>query len=235
MPSASPSVEPTANVLHPRRRTLRTWVSDSLHDLFFELVALPGKTAQTFILDRVFSWKYRAEDPWSLRASAYEQTRFARMLDLLPDRSYPRVLEVGCAEGAFTHKLADAIRGAEILGVDVSDKAISRAQTMCQEKSQVTLRVMNVLSGLPEGPFDLVFCSEVLYYLDQSQRRRLAAELGQVMAPGGLLVSSNIFPRAKFLHRELARAPALQLVTEQHFFDEPPGYSLALFQRTAAR
>ena len=109
-------------------------MSDSLHDLFFEVIALPGKTAQKFILDRVFAWKYRVHDPWSLRSSAYEQTRYQRMLDLLPDRAYPRVLELGCAEGAFTHKLADAIAGAQILGVDISDKAIARPANLPRPK-----------------------------------------------------------------------------------------------------
>lgn len=235
MKNTQTSAHATAAEPQVRRRNLRTWVSDSLHDLFFEVIALPGKTAQKFILDRVFAWKYRVHDPWSLRSSAYEQTRYQRMLDLLPDRAYPRVLELGCAEGAFTHKLADAIAGAQILGVDISDKAIARAQQICQDQSQVTLRVMNVLSGLPQGPFDLVFCSEVLYYLNRSQRKQLARKLAHAMAPGALLVSSNIFPRAQFLHRELSRIPSLKLLTEQLFVDEPPGYALALYQRTVAQ
>ena len=120
MKNTQTSAHATAAEPQVRRRNLRTWVSDSLHDLFFEVIALPGKTAQKFILDRVFAWKYRVHDPWSLRSSAYEQTRYQRMLDLLPDRAYPRVLELGCAEGAFTHKLADAMAGAQILGVDNS-------------------------------------------------------------------------------------------------------------------
>ncbi|MFO0657818.1 MAG: SAM-dependent methyltransferase [Polyangia bacterium] len=88
----------------------------------------------------MFAWKYRVHDPWSLRSSAYEQTRYQRMLDLLPDRaSYPRVLELGCAEGAFTHKLADAMAGPRSSASTSATKP-SRAPSKICHQSQVTLR-----------------------------------------------------------------------------------------------
>ena len=94
---------------------------------------------------------------------------------------------------------------------------------------------MNVLSGLPQGPFDLVFCSEVLYYLDRSQRKTACTEACPRNGSGGTACFINIFPRAQFLHRELSRIPSLKLLTEQLFVDEPPGYALALYQRTVAQ
>src|SRR5262249_4508070 len=49
---------------------------------------------------------WRAGDTWELETSAYEQRRYDRLVEVIRDRRYPRVLEIGCGAGAFTGRLA---------------------------------------------------------------------------------------------------------------------------------
>ncbi len=69
------------------------------------------------------------------------------------------VLEVGCAEGLFSAKLAD--RNYRVTGIDVSSTAIRRARERCPSGEFVG-------SGLEsfrcEKKFDLAVASEVIYY-----------------------------------------------------------------------
>ena len=46
------------------------------------------------------------DDPWSLASSAYEAAKFAHTIGVLDDRRYASALEIGCAHGVLTERLA---------------------------------------------------------------------------------------------------------------------------------
>jgi SAM-dependent methyltransferase len=108
-------------------------------------------------LDRI----YRSlKDPWNFESSAYERERFAILLDEV--RKYPHrsILEVGCAEGVFTHMLTH--HSPDITGIDVSPTAIGRAR----ERHPAPRFVATSLDDFHPGRrFDLVVCAETLYYM----------------------------------------------------------------------
>ena len=76
----------------------------------------------------------RHEDPWDYGA-AYEQEKYERTLALLPSARSDRALEIGCAEGRFTERLA--ARASSVLAVDVAPAALRRAAARCAASRHV--------------------------------------------------------------------------------------------------
>ena len=106
----------------------------------------------------------RSEDPWAFAASDYEREKYADTLAALGDEHFGRGLEVGSSIGVFTEQLAE--RCDELVGIDVSERALERARERLSGRPGVTLAHMTFPEEIPDGRWDLVVCSEVLYYLD---------------------------------------------------------------------
>jgi SAM-dependent methyltransferase len=148
--------------------------------------------------DETFEDRWRAGDPWDLETSVLDQQNYARQLALIADRRYGRVLEIGCAAGAFTRRLAPLAD--RILAVDVAPAAIERAQG--EVPANVEFRVGDVmeLDPVAEGPWDLVVMSETIYYVGWLytffEVGWLAEELFESTRPGGRFLMANTYGNA---------------------------------------
>ena len=102
-------------------------------------------------------------DPWGLDSSRYEQDKRAALLAALPRPQFDRILDVGCSTGATT---ADLARRAAIRldAVDWSFSAALRAWRRCRHFRHVHVHAGNFLRWRPSCRYDLVVCSEILYY-----------------------------------------------------------------------
>jgi peptidoglycan/xylan/chitin deacetylase (PgdA/CDA1 family) len=133
---------------------------------------------------------YATEDPWNY-ASAYEQLKYARTLDVVPER-IPRALELACAEGRFTAMLAP--RANVLRAVDISAVAIERARQRCAEFTNIEFGTQDFFREPIEGLWDLIVCSEVLYYAgDADTLRQLAGHFRDHLAPGGHFVHAHAY------------------------------------------
>ena len=125
-------------------------------------------------------------DPWDFAGSDYERGKYAATLAALPRPRYGRALEVGCSIGVLTALLAP--RCDRLLSLDVAEGALAAARGRCGGLPGVEFRCMAVPGEWPEGRFDLIMLSEVVYYLDRADVARLVARIEGALAPGGDLV-----------------------------------------------
>lgn len=130
----------------------------------------------------------------------------ARLAAQFPRQGRPplRILDVGCGNGRFARALAQAGVACDYLGIDADPGllALAAAQTSAQSGAlpPVATRFAEIdlapagwtkaLAG--EAPFDAVVCLAVLHHFPGgSLRRRIVADLAQLLAPGGVLALST--------------------------------------------
>jgi len=136
-------------------------------------------------------------DPWRFETSPYEQAKYAQTLTALgPDsRRFHRALEAGCSIGVFTELLAP--RCDDLLAVDASPTAVAHARERLAGSDHVHVDHRVLPEDLPDGPFDLVVCSEILYYWSADPLRELLARLEALVSPGGSLLAVHWRPQTR--------------------------------------
>lgn len=201
------------------------------------------RTQAGTLYDRSYFEKTFAQGPtrWDYN-NAYEQTKYEQTLSLLPPGRINRALELACAEGHFTVQLARRVN--QLIASDFSQIALDRAAERCAGLENVSFIHLDLIEDPIPDRFDLIVCSEVLYFMKQ---REILEAVGQKFAdalePGGylLIAHANIliddpespgfdwyFPfGAKVIGETIASVPTLNLVKELR----TPLYRIHLFQR----
>jgi SAM-dependent methyltransferase len=136
----------------------------------------------------MFDRKYAASpDPWGYERSVYEREKYTATLAALSGRSFDLALEVGCSIGVFTELLAAHCRW--LLAMDFSPKAIALARARLGSLGNVQLLRASFPEDAPIGQFDLVVCSEVLYYLDEQTLLRAMRWLRSQLSGGATVLA----------------------------------------------
>jgi SAM-dependent methyltransferase len=129
-----------------------------------------------------------SEDPWDYATSEYEQGKYRRSLDYLPERA-GRALELGCSVGVFTAMLAP--RCDRLVAVDFSPTALERARERLDADGVANVELLRrrLPEEMPEGPFETIVCAEVLYYWSADLVRDGLRRIEEALAPGGTLLT----------------------------------------------
>lgn len=123
--------------------------------------------------------------PWD--PERYEQFKseraapFTDLLALVKVREGLRVIDLGCGTGELTRKLAEALPGSTVLGIDNSPQMLSRAR----EHSHPGLTFELLPIEDVQGQWDLVFSHAALQWVDHHEH--LVPRLLSLVAPGGQL------------------------------------------------
>jgi SAM-dependent methyltransferase len=125
-------------------------------------------------------------DPWAYATSDYEQRKYRRTLDYLPERC-GRTLELGCSIGVFTAMLAP--RTSCLLAVDFSPTALERARRRLRGSHNVQVLRRRLPEEMPGGSFDTIVCAEILYYWGARLVRVGLRRMEAALAPGGTLLA----------------------------------------------
>ncbi len=115
------------------------------------------------------------------------------MFKILEDISGKKVLDLGCGEGYNTRILAS--KGANVTGIDYSDKMIALAR---EEEERETLGIDYIQGNaadihmLRDDSFDIVSCFMV--YMDFEDIESVTKEVARVLKPGGFAAISMPHP-----------------------------------------
>jgi SAM-dependent methyltransferase len=129
----------------------------------------------------------KAYDPFKFDTNPYEAAKYDDLLRVAGDGPFARALEVGCSIGSLTERLAP--RCEELLAIDISQTAVDRTRERLSGRPNVRVERRRFPEELPDGPFDLIVCSDILYYLHSRRLTRALSLLSGMLAPGGSLVS----------------------------------------------
>lgn len=145
----------------------------------------PGTGSSAADWERFFAH----EDPWNY-GSAYEQLKYRRTLALAIAAAPRRALELACAEGRFTELLAPEVE--TLRAVDISATAIERASARTARFGNVAFATHDLFRDAIAGDYDLITCSEVMYFAPSRERLAvLAGAIAGALAPGGHFVHAH--------------------------------------------
>ena len=128
-------------------------------------------------------------DPWNFTTSAYERHKYEATLAALGTKRFQMALEVGCSIGVLTARLAS--RCDKVIGVDFAPSAVAAARSRCAPFPGVRIEQRQVPRQWPEGQFDLILFSEILYFLNESDLMQACVHTERSILPGGLVLLVN--------------------------------------------
>jgi 2-polyprenyl-3-methyl-5-hydroxy-6-metoxy-1,4-benzoquinol methylase len=128
-------------------------------------------------------------DPWGFASSPYEQAKYQRTIEALGGRRFASALEIGCSIGVLTRMLAGHCD--RLLGIDVVPEPLAAARGRCADLPWVSFAEMQAPDRWPDGRFDLIVFSEVLYFLDRTDIHRCANLARNSVLPNATIVLVN--------------------------------------------
>ena len=114
-------------------------------------------------------------DPWAFRTSAYEQEKYRRTIAALGERRFRSGFEPGCSIGVLTRMLAR--RCDALLAADIVEEPLHTARRYAADLPWVRFARLRIPAEWPDGRFDLIVLSEVLYFLSPRDIATVAARV----------------------------------------------------------
>lgn len=153
-------------------------------------------------------------DPWGMASRWYERRKYAVTVAMLPRQRYRDAFEPGCSIGVLSKLLAR--RCDRLLCCDAAEAAVRSATHRTADRPGVRVERRRIPDQWPPGDFDLIVLSEVLYYFDDRDLRRVLDLAIGALRRGGTLAAVHWrhpvpeYPRTgDDVHHVLARQPGL--------------------------
>ena len=156
--------------------------------------------------------------PWNPgQYHQFQNERFAPFDDLLglvKIRDCLRVVDLGCGTGELTRRLADALPGSEVVGIDSSPEMLLRARKQAREGLRFERGTIENVTG----EWDLIFSHAAIHWVDD--QRALIARLLSLLSHNGQLaiqVPSN--------HGHVTHTLITELAAEEPFRSALKGWN----------
>jgi Nodulation protein S (NodS) len=140
-----------------------------------------------------FEARYRADpDPWGYTTSGYERDKYAATLAACGPGPFAHALELGASIGVFSAMLAPRCR--RLTTIDAAPTAVELARRRLATAPGVQIIEASIPAGIPDGPYDLVVASEILYYLVADELDATLDRIGGQTTPGARFVAVHWRP-----------------------------------------
>lgn len=141
------------------------------------------------------AWNAMGDEWFELAQTGESRNCFImpNMLKYMGDVKGKKILDLGCGEGGYSRELAK--RGATLVSVDCSIKAIEYASSLAMEENlqiEHYVRNSNDLVDITSEQFDIVLCSMML--MDCEDFDGTLQEVYRVLKPNGHLFASVLHP-----------------------------------------
>lgn len=148
--------------------------------------------------------------PWTLAASDVVEAAAALA-------TTARVLDLGAGLGR--HSMVYARAGHEVVAIDTAPDAVAALRNLASREGLEIDAREGLLSRLPDaaGSFDHVLCWDAFCTDDEAATRRILAELGRVLRPGGTLLGR--MPSRRNLAATLAHDHGREISRNTWVFD----------------
>ena len=113
-----------------------------------------------------------------------------------------RLADVGCGSGSLSHALAR--RGAEVIGLDISETALRQAKIGASDDGANFAAALGQALPLPGQSFDSMIYFNALHHVPVADMELALHEVARVLRPGGTLYVAE--PLAEGPHFSLVRA-----------------------------
>ena len=157
--------------------------------------------------ERTFNalWSSAEQPPWEVRSVTIEHDKVALLAPYL--EGVRTVCDCACGGGDFLDLVAERARFTSVVGVDIADNALERAEKTGRYARLVRARLDEAPEKLHER-FDLVMIGEVLPYLEDPLGD-FARVVDGLTAPRGLVFLAVAMGRKGLTEREVDGARAL--------------------------
>ena len=118
--------------------------------------------------------------------SIYHMQRYLDVLRYCKDKC---VLDAACGEGYGSNLLSDVAKN--VIGVDISDDAISNAQTKYKKDNLTFIKCSVTDIPIESGFFDIVISFETIEHVNESQQIEFFEQIKRLLKPDGVLIMSS--------------------------------------------
>lgn len=190
------------------------------------------------IVRSYFEIKYSKRDPYLTTSNNREIEKLEITFNSIKGHNYKHILDIGCGEGYLIEKLLPIADMVTI--IDISRLSINRARNRIGKRENIKFIREDILRFDTQERFDLIICSEVLFYLQVPDIISLANKIVKWLLPGGHLLLVHVYGAnedkggiplkaigAKTIHPIfINRQELLTLRHEEHLF-----FALTLLER----
>jgi SAM-dependent methyltransferase len=165
---------------------------------------------------RDFERIYREQaDPWDIGDASSD--RYDRYVELIRPHAAGTMLDIGCGYGAFLARFSE--RASRLDGVEVSATAVARGRERFPfiHFHQGSAADLDAVEDLRGREFDLIVCSDMIYYLEEARQLALLAWINRHLTRRGRAFIAAWCPGGKYLKPEefverVERSTALESV-----------------------